>query len=251
MKRIGLISVLGTAIFATAIVSVAQVPGQKPAFEVASIKPSKADASSSGINTGNGRISGNNVTLKRCIMGAYAVGPNQIVGGPDWLDLDRFEITAKAEEPVGDTALMTMLQTLLAERFKLALHRESKPTDVYVLERANKEPKLEKGDGKGATTNNGRGNIVAKNASMDRFAETLSRQMDRPVVNQTGLPGVFNLTLQWTPDTARPARTEDGARIEGPSVFTAIQEQLGLRLRAQKVPVEVLVIDSAQRPSEN
>jgi uncharacterized protein (TIGR03435 family) len=107
------------------------------------------------------------------------------------------------------------------------------------------------GDGNGAATNNGRGHIVATNASMDRFAEILSRQMDRPVVNQTGLQGVFNLTLQWTPDSARPANPQNGAATEGPSIFTAIQEQLGLRLRAQKVPVDVLVIDHAERPDAN
>jgi uncharacterized protein (TIGR03435 family) len=184
-------------------------------------------------------------------MGAYAVGPNQIIGGPDWLDSDRFEITAKAEEPVGDGILMTMLRSLLVERFKLALHREMKPTDAYVLEVRNNGAKLERGDGKGAATNNGRGHIVATNASMNRFAEILSRQMDRPVVNQTGLQGVFNLTLQWSPDSARPANPQNGAATEGPSIFTAIQEQLGLRLRAQKVPVDVLVIDHAERPDAN
>ena len=203
------------------------------------------------MSTGNGRLTAINVTLKRCIMGAYAVGPNQIFGGPDWLDADRFEITAKAEQPVGDQILMTMLQGLLAERFKLALHREAKPIEAYVLEVAKNGPKLEKGDGQGARTSNGRGDIVATNATMDRFAEILSRQTDLPVVNQTGLEGVFNLKLQWTPENARLATPADGAGIDGPSIFTAIQEQLGLRLHAQKVPVEVLVIDHVEKPSEN
>ncbi len=222
-----------------------------PRFEVAAIKPSNADPGASGIHTANGRLTANNVTLKRCIMGAYAVGPNQIFGGPDWLDSDRFEITAKAEQPVGDSVLMTMLQTLLADRFQLALHREAKPIEAYVLEVAKNGPKLEKGDAQGAKTNNGRGEIVARNATMDRFAEILSRQIDLPVVNHTGLEGVFNLKLQWTPENASPAKPADGAVIEGPSLFTAIQEQIGLRLHAQKVPVEVLVIDRVEKPSEN
>jgi len=221
-------------------------------FEVASIKPSSADPSSpSGINTGNGRLTASNVTLKRCIMGAYAVGPSQISGGPDWLESDRFEITAKAEQPVGDHILMTMLQTLLAERFKLALHRETKPIQAYVLEIGKNGPKLEKGDGHGAKTDNGRGRIVATNATMDRFAEILSRQMDLPVVNHTGLDGSFNLKLQWTPESVRTAAPVDGPGVDGPSIFTAIQEQLGLRLHAQKVPVEVLVIDHVEKPSAN
>jgi uncharacterized protein (TIGR03435 family) len=221
-------------------------------FEVASIKPSKGPSSlSSGLSTGNGRLTASNVTLKRCIMGAYAVGPNQIFGGPDWLESDRFEITAKAEQPVGDGILMAMLQTLLAERFKLALHREAKPIEAYVLEVSKNGPKLEKGDGHGSKTSNGRGDIVATNATMDRFAEILSRQMDLPVVNHTGLEGVFNLKLQWTLESAKVAKPVEGAVIEGPSIFTAIQEQLGLRLHAQKMPVEVLVIDHVEKPSEN
>ena len=222
-----------------------------PRFEVAAIKPSNADPGASGIHTANGRLTANNVTLKRCIMGAYAVGPNQIFGGPDWLDSDRFEITAKAEQRVGDGVLMTMLQTLLADRFQLVLHREAKPIEAYVLEVAKNGPKLEKGDAQGAKTNNGRGEIVARNATMDRLAEILSRQIDLPVMNHTGLEGVFNFRLQWTPENASPPKPADGAVIEGPSLFTAIQEQLGLRLHAQKVPVEVLVIDHVEKPSEN
>jgi uncharacterized protein (TIGR03435 family) len=222
-----------------------------PQFEVASIKPSSADPRSSGINTGNGRLTASNVTLKRCIMGAYAVGPNQVLGGPDWLDSDRFEIAAKAEQPVGDHLLMTILQTLLAERFKLVLHRDTKPVQAYVLGVGKNGPKLEKGDGQGAKTDNGRGNLVVTNATMDRFAEILSRQMDLPVVNQTGLEGVFNVKLKWTPENARPAAPAEAPATEGPSIFTAIQEQLGLRLHAQKVPIEVLVIDHAEKPSAN
>lgn len=220
-----------------------------PRFEVASIKASQGNPISSGIYTGHGWLTATNVTLKRCIIGAYAVGPNQLIGGPDWLESDRFEISAKAEQPVGDSDLMAMLQTLLAERFKLALHRESKPIEAYVLEIGKNGPKLKKGDGGDSKTGNGRGDITATNATMDRFAEILSRQMDLPVVNHTGLEGVFHLRLQWTPESAK--KTADGISTEGPSVFTAVQEQLGLRLRAQKVPVNVLVIDHVERPSEN
>jgi uncharacterized protein (TIGR03435 family) len=225
-------------------------------FEVASIKPSNADSGSSGIESGHGRIHGINVTLKRCIMGAYGIGPNQVLGGPDWITSDLFDITAKAEQPVGGAALMSMLQTLLADRFKLALHREATPIQAYVLEIAKSGPKLEKGDGQGARTNSGRGEIVATNATLDRFSEILSRQMDLPVVNHTGLQGVFNLKVRWTPESAPPAKPPEGPIIEGPiiegpSIFTAIQQQLGLRLHAQKVSIEVLVIDRAERPSEN
>lgn len=222
-----------------------------PQFEVAAIKPSKADTGSSGLHTGHGRLTAANVTLKRCIMGAYAVGPNQIVGGPSWLDSDRWEIIAKAEEPVGDHDLMFMLQTLLRERFKLTLHRESKPIKAYVLEVGKNGIKLEKGDGQEAKTGGGRGSIVAINSTMDHFAEVLARQVDRPVLNHTGLAGVFNLKLQWTPESFSAVKPVDNSAVDGPSLFTAIQEQMGLRLRSQKEPVDVLVIDHAERPSDN
>jgi uncharacterized protein (TIGR03435 family) len=131
--------------------TLAQQAGAKQ-FEVASIKRSNGDGQSSGINTGNGRINAQSVTLKRCIMGAYGVGPNQIVGGPDWLDAERFDIQAKAEERLGDRGLMELLQNLLTERFKLAIHRESKPIPAYVLEVAKNGSKLTKSEGlRGAT----------------------------------------------------------------------------------------------------
>ena len=177
-------------------------------------------------------------------MGAYALGPNQIAGGPAWLDSDRFEILAKAEQPVdNDLVLMRMLQTLLAERFQLMVHRETRTIPALVLEVAKNGPKLEKAEGKEASTNNGRGLIDARTITMRRFAEVLSRQMDLPVIDGTGLPGAFDLKLEWAPPNAKPD--------SGPSVFAALQEQLGLRLESRKMPIEILVIDRAEKPSEN
>jgi uncharacterized protein (TIGR03435 family) len=218
---------------------------QQAQFEVASIKPSNAPPGSSGFDSRHGRMVGTNVTLKRSIMGAYAIGPNQIVGGPDWLDSDRFDISAKAGKDAGDHEMMVMLQALLAERFHLASHRETRPIQCYVIEVAKGGPKLEKSTGEGTSAGSSRGGVTARATSMDRFAEVLARQMDLPVVNQTGLEGKFNFKLEWTPESARQEANA------GPSIFTAIQEQLGLRLRAQKAPVEVLVIDRAERPTEN
>jgi uncharacterized protein (TIGR03435 family) len=223
-------------------------------FEVASIKPSNsAPSASSGITTGHGRLDAHNVTLKRCIMGAYSVGPHQISGGPDWLDSDRFEILAKADQPIDDdAALMVMLQSLLAERFKLVLHQESKTITALVLEVAKNGPKLEKAAAGEASTNTSTDKtsvtIDAQNTDMDLFAQILARRTELPVVNHTELAGIFNFKLHWTPESAKPA---DGAAMEGPSLFTAIQEQLGLRLRSQKAPVEALVIDHVEKPSGN
>jgi uncharacterized protein (TIGR03435 family) len=221
------------------------------AFEVASVKPSKVDDSSSGIKSGNGRIYGYNVTLKRCIIGAYGVRSRQIIGGPDWLDSDRFEIIAKAEEPVGDRVLSNMLQTLLADRFKLAFHREMKPMEACALEVKNNAPKLQKGEGKDVTYNNGYGHLVATNISIDGLAEVLSHDLDLPVVNRTRVDGVFNIDVVWNPDIANSTRSDDGTVFDEPAIARALQDQLGLRLRLQRIPVEVLVIDHAEKPSEN
>jgi uncharacterized protein (TIGR03435 family) len=228
------------------LISVAASSAQQPRFEVASIRPS-ADPSSSnaGSHTGKGRVNMTNVTLKRCIMGAYGVGPNLIVGGPDWLDVDRFVIVAKAEEPVGDERLMIMLRSLLAERFKLAIHRETRTAPVYILEVAKNGPKLEKSEDGESKTNSGYGQLEARKTTMTGFAQRLSRQMDLPVVNETGLDGAFNLKLELTPDRGKPEADP------GPSIFTAIQQQLGLRLRPGKAALEFLVVDHAEKPSEN
>jgi uncharacterized protein (TIGR03435 family) len=218
----------------------------QPRFEVASIKPSNAGPEYSGIKTGHSRLTATNVTLKRCIMGAYTVGPNQIFGGPDWLDSDRFNIEAKTELPTNDDKVFdAMLRTLLADRFHLLLHREPRTIQAYVLEVARGGPKLEKDDGGESKTDAGHGRLNARNTTMDHFAEVLSRGMDLPVVNRTGLDGVFHLKLEWTPENERSRPNA------GPSIFTAVQEQLGLRLRAEKAPVAVLVIDRAEHPTEN
>jgi uncharacterized protein (TIGR03435 family) len=173
-------------------------------------------------------------------MGAFSVGPNQIVGGPPWLGTDTFYINAKAETPVDDDAvIMAMLRELMKDRFKLEYHVESRTMQAYVLGVAKNGPKLEKSAGGESSTLWGRGRITSKAATMDHFAEILSRLMDFPAVNQTGIDGVFDLKIEWTDaDT-------------GPSIFTALQEQLGLRLTSRKTPVDVVVIDHVEKPTEN
>jgi uncharacterized protein (TIGR03435 family) len=214
-------------------------------FEVASIHPSNPNElhAASGIKTGKSRLSAHNVTLKRCLMGAYAIGPNQIFGGPPWLDSDRFEIEAKTNRPTDDdAAFMSMLQTLLADRFKLVLHRETRSIPAYVVKVARGGPKLEPAPDGDSKTDSGHGRIDAQVITIRRFAEVLSRQLDLPVVDQTGLGGAFNLKLEWNPDVNRPEA--------GPSLLTAIQ-QLGLHLQSAKAPVEVIVLDRAEKPTAN
>ncbi len=237
--------------------AIAQGPAQSVApreFEVAAVKPSNAEiTSSSGIKTGYGQLHAENVTLQRCIMGAYAVGPHQISGGADWVNSERFDILAKTEQPIDDdSVLMTMLQSLLADRFKLALHRETRMMPAYILEAAKNGPKLEKSESGEATTNTSSNSTTvtlnARNIDMDHFAKVLARSLDRPVVNQTGLAGIYNIKLHWARDSAA---LSSQATADEVSIFTAIQEQLGLHLRADKALVEMLVIDHVEKPSEN
>ena len=229
-------------------------PAAAPRFEVASVKPTPADQynGSSGVTTRHDRLTANRVTLKRCIMGAYGVGPNQVVGGPPWLDSDRFEIAAKADHLVdNDAVFMAMLQTLMAERFKLAIHRETRTMEALVLEVARNGLKLEKAEGGDSNTDSSHGRIDARATDMSLFAQLLSRAMAVPVVNETGLDGAFNFKLEWSADADKPVKPGENAADSGPSIFTALQQQLGLRLQARKTPVDVLVIDHAERPSEN
>jgi uncharacterized protein (TIGR03435 family) len=219
-------------------------------FDVASVKPASPEeiqAGSSGCKTGHGRETCTNVTLKRCIVGSFHTGPGQIVGGPSWLDSDRFHIEAKAAEPVEDDAVLdAMMKALLAERFHLTLHRETRNLQALVLEAAKSGPKLEKAPGGEAVTDSSHGRLTLKNTTMDGLAERLARVADLPVVNRTAIDGVFNMKLVWTPEGENPKGPGSP-----PSLFTAIQEQLGLRLQSQKTPVEVLVIDHAEKPAEN
>jgi uncharacterized protein (TIGR03435 family) len=229
----------------------AVAPAFPQQFEVASIKPAQVGRrrSGAGSTSGHGRLTMNNVTLKRAIMAAWDVGPHQIAGGPEWLDADAFEISARAETPVEDeSTLNAMLRNLLAARFKLETHRETRVVPAFVLEVAKGGPKMEVSTDPATSASSGRGSIEARKISMDWFAEVLARQTDLPVVNHTGLKGPFNLDLEWTPVRLNVTAQ---APPDGPSVFTAIQEQLGLRLVTQKTPIETLVIDHAERPGDN
>jgi len=246
--------ILLTGIVGLCPVAPAQTASQ---FEVATIKPNPGDNPySSGLNTQHGRLNAQNVTLKRCIMGAYGVGPNQVSGGPSWVSSQSFDIAAKAAQPVNDDAeLMKMLRTLLADRFQLTLHQETRTIPAYVLEVAKDGPKLEPstddGDSSTNTTSTHDGIAIdARNTDMDRLADLLARKMDLPVVNQTGLTGSFNIKLHWTPDSYKAAAGAPNSPDEV-TIFAALPEQLGLRLRATKAPVQVLVIEHAELPTPN
>jgi uncharacterized protein (TIGR03435 family) len=238
-----------------------------PVFEVATIKPSQPGRPGKGIRVQPGRhFSTLNTSLSDLISFSYGVHAHQITGGPDWLETDKYDLTAQPDgegEP-NDKQWKIMLQKLLADRFKLTFHRDKKELTVYAIVVGKTGPKLTKseGDPNGlpGLGFRGLGALVARNATMTDFAGVMQGAvLDRPVVDQTELPGRYNFKLDWTPDENQfgglgmrpPVPADNAAPAANPDLFTAIQEQLGLRLKPAKEPVDVLVIDHVEKPSAN
>ena len=204
-------------------------------------------------------------TLDEIIAEAYAVPradvDRLIVGGPSWLREDHFDIEARADSPRSRAELGRMLQALLADRFGLQVHRETREFDGFALETVEGQHKLQTADSSAATgTRSTAGTVTATALPMARLAMLLDRRLAKPVVDKTGLTGRYTFTLAWTPSDEEvflppellavfPAPTVRDR--SGPSLFTALREQLGLRLRPQKVPIEVLVIDAVSHPTPN
>jgi uncharacterized protein (TIGR03435 family) len=224
-------------------------------FEVASIRSNASGETDSSSRTQNGRFIGRNQNLRDLIEHAYDVMEWQITG-PAWIFSERFDVLAKPPAGISGDQFEAMMQHLLAERFKLQIHREQRERAVYALVLAKAGLKMTPLAGEGQTkTNWSRDHIAAQHMSMARFAERLSRVADRPVVDATGVAGAFNFELKWTPDSSRAKPAESsGAQLADllPSLFTAIEEQLGLKLEPRKAPVEILVVDHAEKiPTEN
>jgi bla regulator protein blaR1 len=238
-------------------------------FEVASVKPNANNDPRTLVQffPGGGlRTSG--ATVKGLISLAYDVHQFRIMGGPGWMETARFDIDAKPEgaaipaDVPDDPRLMTLEQrrsmqelarprvrALLEERFQLKIHREARESPVYALVIAKSGSKLQ-ADGNATAHREfglrvGRGELTGTVASLEMLTTALSNQLGRPVVDRTGLSGTFDYRLTWTPDSAAAADSD------GPSLFTAIQEQLGLRLEAQKAAVEMIIVDRVERPSGN
>jgi uncharacterized protein (TIGR03435 family) len=230
----------------------------KQAFEVASIKPADPDARGSSSNNDGRLLTIKNWTLKRLVQRAFGVQDYQVTGGPNWLDTYRFNISAKVDEAEpqlkgkeGQERLKAMLESLLDERFEFQFHRETKQLPIYNLVDAKSGFKLTAVKDTGSSsTNSNNGRLTCKGISMPAFAVFLSGTMERPVLDATGVPGVFDFKLEWsTQDGA--AKAPDANEVAGPSIFTALQEQLGLKLESAKGLVEIIVIDHAEKPTEN
>jgi uncharacterized protein (TIGR03435 family) len=245
-----------TVVAVAVVVAAAWAQSAPPAFEVASVRPVKSgfkDRKSMTVDPG--RITYTNVSLKDCIQAAYGVKTYQI-SGPGWLDTERYDVAAKAADAAAEPQLMRMLQTLLAERFQLKLHHETKDLAVYSLVVGKNGSKLQTGDPKAAAKVDYYkipGGIAYENYSMAALAEQLSGRifgLDRPVIDQSGLDGAYNVTLKLADSLADLKRSAE--KGENPAVFAILQDQAGLRLAPQKAPIDFLVVDHAEKvPGEN
>lgn len=261
-------SAVSCAVFAALISSsaFAQAPAPvaagsaRPSFEVATIK--LTDPNFGGILVGfpSGRFSARGFTLKDLIGFAYDVDNRQIVEGPKWADTERYDVLGKPEKegtPNPDLAKL-MLQSLLAERYQLRFHHDTREMPVYVMTIAKNGIKMKArtdGDGGEKATMLIRGaKIPGRDTTVQFLATGLQKLvLDRPILDKTGLTGKYDFDLTWRPDPSQFRGNGDRVPSDpnDPDLFTALQQQLGLRLTAQKAPADVIVIDAAEKPSEN
>lgn len=246
----------------------AQTPAARPrfdAFEVATIKPAAHDAKSSRFITmqGTDRFVEKDYTLKLLIAAAYEVSPRVISGGPGWMESDHYDILAVTPGTIRPThdEQMAMLRNLLSDRFKLTFHREEKEFSIYQLEVAKGGPKLKASTAPVddpaqliSVVYPERVVLPARNATMHDLASLMQRAIfDRPVVDKTGLSGRYDFDLEWAPDETQFGGELAAAPADAPSppLFTAMQQQLGLKLEATRGLADALVVDTVERPSAN
>jgi uncharacterized protein (TIGR03435 family) len=237
MKRLPFFVVTGFAVL------LAQ--SQTPSFEVATIKPHDPSSAgvASGISFGQGRFSGAG-SLRSLIQFAHGVQDYQVSGGLSWTNTELYDVIGKPASPAPPDQLRIMLQSLLAERFKLSFHRETTDVPVYALIVVKSGPKLQEvRDPTLIGRMSGGKGMLRGEMKLADLARYLSPSAGRPVIDRTGLMGAYEINLQWSPDNSTDA--------DKPSLFTAVQEQLGLKLDSAKGPVEVLVIDHVEKPSGN
>ena len=246
-----------TAILFVAVTSVAAVYAQRavPEFDVVSVRPNQ----SGSLNSNSGRVTGNrytatNVSLVSLLRVAYGLQEFQIAGQPGWADLDRYDIVATIPDGARSEDWPLMVQALLRDRFKLRFHREPRQAPVYVMTVAKNGHKLTPADPtqcrnpSGTCGFNGSPTgISGRSVSTAQLAVRLSRSIGVMVIDRTGLDTLFDIDLEWT--------IEDQFRGRGasasPTIFAAIQDQLGLRLDSARDAVDVLVVDAAEKPSPN
>ena len=239
-------------VFAVLVLSAFAQTAVPPAFEAASIKPNRSGGGNSSSHSRTGLLQMTNVSLRSIIVRAYRIKEYQL-SGPDWLRTERFDIVAKPPSASTEEQLMPMLQTMLVERFKLETHRETKDFPVYALVEAKGGIRFKPVDPTGGTSTNSNnddkgGELKVERTTMSRLAEWISSRVDRPVLDMTGLTGAYTFGLKFSIESEK----SDSDAPKYPIVPLAIQEQLGLKLEKRTAPLEILVIDRAEKvPTEN
>jgi uncharacterized protein (TIGR03435 family) len=238
-----------------------------PSFEVATIKPSAPNQPGKGFGFRGDRFVTRNTNLNDLIAYAYGLHSKQIIDAPAWFGVDLFDIEAKpdTEGRPSTKQMQTMVKKLLADRFKLKFHRDKRELSVYVLTVASGGPKMTKStaapNDPSAFFFRALGDLTVRNQSMEDFATWMqSGVMDKPVVDETELSGRYDFQLKWTPDESQFAQFRGTGAVvpppptdanAPPSLYTAIQEQIGLKMGPAKAPDDVIVIEHAEKPSEN
>ncbi len=252
-----------SSIVVNATIAFAQESQVAPTFQVADVHksaPASNPAMQGGVLRG-GRVEMRRATVLDLIKIAYGIDPDLVFGGPNWLDWDRFDVIAKSPVGTPPATVKLMLRALLADRFKLVVHRDAKPVPGFVLTVSKGNPKLKQADGSGETgcsahLQRGEGAIpywaaTCRNMTMQAFAETLrgldTRYLASPVADKTSLAGAWDFDLQWT-----DKRNLSDAGAEAVTLFDAVDRQLGLKLVTGRVPMPVLVVDRVnQKPTPN
>jgi len=218
-------------------------PDPRLSYEAASVKLNTSGSTNSSSNGSRGQIVMTNLSLHRIIERAYGVKPFQVTG-PGWLDDVRFDIAAKYPPDMKSEDRFIPLRTLLEDRFKLVVHRESKDIPGYALMVGKGGIKVKPAEPGPSSTHHNGGRVdtlVTQKASMVQLADIVGRSLGEVVVDKTGLHDVYDFELKWTNDDKAP----EGETV--PSIFAAVQETLGLKLQPQKVPVEIIVVDRIER----
>ena len=254
------ISVAGLVLVAS-VTAYGQPAATPPAFDVASVKVSQlARAGGEGsrrerVDHTPGSLTMRNVRMKSAIQWAYNVKSYQ-VAGPDWLESERYDIVGKAAGEVDEDQLRLMLQTLLADRFKLTLHREEKVLAVFALTVGKGGPKFKESETQGEMTmqggRGGRFSGTVQRITMAQAADLLSQPLNRPVVDETGLKGRYDVTIDVAAYLGNEAQMKEIQADPTQIIFAIVQEQLGLKLEPKKSTVQLLIVDGAERvPTEN
>jgi uncharacterized protein (TIGR03435 family) len=238
----------------------AQTPAANLSYEVSSIKVNNSGSGNSSGEFGPHHLRATNYTLKSLILLAYSIPEFQLIGEPDWIGTLRFDIEAKTADgvqttPGSEQQILTLLRSLLEDRFQLKVHRETREGAVFNLVVGKNCSKLKETAEKGAHRSGGMGGgpdtaeLTGTGYSIEDLIGRLAAQVGRPVIDKTNLSGKFDFKMTFNP---RPLVGADSSKqSSAPDIFTAIQEQLGLKLESSKGPVDVLVIDGVSKPSEN